>query len=122
MARKPIITNVEIDENAIGNKIRNLIDDTLMEQIHSLFERMMEPYVPYLSGTLSQTTEVTARSVKYTQPYAHYQYVGEEFNHTLVYHPLATSYWNKAMMTNEGEAFILQVQELLRRRARELYG
>ena len=122
MAYPHITTKVIVDENAIGAQVENLIDDTLMLQIHTEFERKMEKYVPWLSGTLAQTTEVSAEGVTYIQPYAHYQYVGEDFNFTKDTHPLATAYWDKAMMTNEGEAFIKQVQVLLRRRAKELYG
>lgn len=115
-------TKVYVNEAELEHKIENLIDDTLMLRIHSLFERMMDKYVPYLNGPLSRTAEVTAKGVTYVQPYARYQYVGEDFNHTTEVHPLATAYWDKAMMTNEGEAFTKQVQMLLKQRAKELYG
>jgi len=118
-----LTTKVEVNEAALGRKLDELlVDDKLMFQIHSLFERMMNKYVPYLNGPLSRTAEVTSHGVIYNQPYAHYQYVGEDFNHTKEVHPLATAYWDKAMMTNEGEAFTKQVQMLLKQRARELYG
>ena len=61
----------------------------------------MNPFVPMESGMLSQTFLTSADTntgyVEYIQPYAHYQYVGEDLNHSKEMHPLATSYWDKAM-------------------------
>lgn len=37
-------------------------------------------------------------------------------------HPKATMMWDKVMMTEQGDAFVKQVKDLLVRRARELYG
>lgn len=63
--------------------------------------RHMNPFVPMESGVLSQTFLTRADNesgyVEYVQPYAHYQYVGEDLNHSKEMHPLATSYWDKAM-------------------------
>ncbi len=38
-----------------------------------------DPYVPMKEGPLSQSTIVSEEGVTYTQPYAHYQYVGEVY-------------------------------------------
>ena len=63
--------------------------------------RYMNPFVPMESGMLSQTFLTSADTntgyVEYIQPYAHYQYVGEDLNHSKEMHPLATSCWDKAM-------------------------
>jgi hypothetical protein len=115
-------TTINVDEEAISAKIEELIDDTVMLQIHNLFAKMCDPYVPFLEGPLSQTIEVTPQGVKYTQPYAHYQYHGVGFNHTKDYHPLATAFWDKVMMQERGEEFIKQVEAILKARARKLYG
>lgn len=117
-----IQTNVTINEDAIGAKIEALIDDTTMLEIHNLFAKMCDPYVPFLEGPLSQTIEVSPKSVKYVQPYARYQYYGVGFNHTKDYHPQSTALWDKVMMSEHGEEFVEQVKEILARRARELYG
>lgn len=106
----------------IRKRLDDLVDETLMLQIHSAFERYCEEYVPFLTGALAQTTRVTPEYVEYIQPYAHYQYVGEDFNHTLIYHPKATAYWDKAMMTEKGEAFLREVKALIIRRAKDIYG
>lgn len=117
-----ITTTVTVDEEAIGAKIESLIDDEVMLQIHDLFAKMCDPYVPFLEGPLSQTTEITPQGVRYTQPYAHYQYHGIGFNHTLDYHPLATAFWNEVMMQEHGEEFIAQVENILKAKAKKLYG
>lgn len=117
-----ITTRVEVDVNAIGQKLENLLDSRTMLELNNLFAKYMDPYVPFLEGPLSQTVEVSPEYVKYIQPYARYQYYGTEFNHTLDYHPLASAMWDEAMMRDRGDEFLAEVQEILKRRARELYG
>ena len=118
-----IKTTVYIDQRAIENKLTKLLkDERVMLEIHNEFARMCNPYVPFLEGPLSQTIEVTPWWVKYTQPYAHYQYTGDGFNFTKDYHPLATAYWDKAMMRDHGEEFTATVNQILQRRAKEIYG
>lgn len=118
---------VEIDPSKIQGKISNLIDEQTMLMIHQELSKMCEPYVPFLSGTLSGSgvANVTAQGVTYSTPYARYQYYLHDMNEDLagvtnrtrVYHPLATSYWDKAMMMYEGDVFKERVREILIRRA-----
>ena len=119
---KTLKTQVHINDKALEDKIERLKDNATMLEIHNLFAKMMDPYVPFLEGPLSQTIEITPDYVRYTQPYAHYQYNGTEFDFTKDYHPLASAEWDKAMLSVKKEEFILQVREILKRRARELYG
>lgn len=114
--------DVSVNEQSIGAKLVNLIDDNTMLEIHNLLAKMCDPYVPFLEGPLSQTIEVSPKSVKYIQPYARYQYYGVGFNHTKDYHPQSTALWDRVMMSEHGEEFITQVKEILARRAREIYG
>ena len=111
----------ELEKYAVDT-VDSFIDETLMKRIHSAFERYCEPYVPFLHGPLSQTTEVTSDYVEYKVPYAHYQYTGIWFDHTLTHHPLASAFWDKAMLSAQGEEFLEQVKALIVHRARELYG
>lgn len=113
---------VEINDATIKRKLDSLIDSRTMLQIHNLLAKMCDPYVPFLEGPLSQTVEVTPKSVKYVQPYARRQYYGTDFNHTTDYHPQATALWDKAMMRDRREEFVEQVRQILRQRAREIYG
>lgn len=112
----------KIDDQALKAKLENLCDDETMLEIHNLLATMCDPYVPFLEGPLSQTIEVTPEYVRYTQPYAHYQYYGEGFNHTREHHPLASAKWDEAMLRDKKDEFLEGVKEILVRRAKELYG
>lgn len=71
--------DVKIDEKALQMKLENLIDAKTMLEVHKTFEKMCVPYVPMDEGILVSTTQVTPEYVRYTQPYAHYMYVGEVY-------------------------------------------
>lgn len=143
---------VEVDEKAIENRITNLIDDTTMLMIHKLLAMMCDPYVPFDTGVLSQTLEITPEWVRYNTPYAHYMYMGLVYGQNIPIirqgqlvgffsrpgvtktptgdvitynrskHPLATAEWDKAMFRDRQEEFLTQVQAILYRRGRQLYG
>ena len=88
--------------------------------------RLMDPYVPADNLVLAKNTNVYTEGdkgiVEYMSPHAHYQYVGKLYvssitgssyagkgeykvptgknlKYSTFRHPLATSYWDKAMMT-----------------------
>lgn len=116
-------TEVSVNELNIDHKLSTLFnDEKTMLQIHNEFARLCNPYVPFLEGPLSQTVEVYSDRVRYSQPYAHYQYYGVNFNHTLDYHPLASAMWDKAMLRDHREDFLIAIRNVLVRRAKELYG
>lgn len=128
--------DVSVDVSSITRKFDNLINEETMLAIHNLFAKMCDEYVPFLEGPLSQSAfaQVTPDYVQYGGkgyttsnrpggvPYARYQYYGVGFNHTKDYHPKATAYWDKAMMSEKGEVFCNQVKQILVRRAKQLYG
>lgn len=144
---------VDVDLTGIEGKLQRLTsDDDVMRKIHALLAKECDPYVPMDTGTLAQSTEITKDYVRYTQPYAHYQYTGEVYgdnipimengmivgwfskpgvkkhptgraiNYNQSVHPKASKEWDKAMMQERGEIFTQQVKEILVQRARELYG
>lgn len=117
-----IDVSAKLNDEAIREKLNNLLDAEAGTEIHNLLATMCDPYVPFLEGPLSQTIEVTPYFVRYTQPYAHYQYNGEGFNHTLEHHPLASAKWDEAMLRDKRDEFLAGVKEILVRRAKELYG
>ena len=149
-----ITTTVTIDSEAIQNKIENLIDDTVMLQIHNEFAKLLYPYVPFDTGSLrdSSFANVTPQYVRYATEYAHYMYegviygpnfpikdkqgniigwrspIGEGSKHNtrrpIEYHknPKATHHWDEAMMREQKDVFLKKVQEILKRRAKQLYG
>ena len=118
-----IRVNVEVNAPAIQDKLSALFhDDRTMLEIHNLFAKTIDPWVPYLNGPLSQTVEVTPQYIRYTVPYAHYQYYGVGFDHTREVHPLASAMWDKVAMQAKRTSFEARVKEILVRRAKELYG
>lgn len=117
-----VTAEVHIDSEELNDKLTSLLTPEIMLELHNLFAKMCDPYVPFLEGPLSQTVEVKPEGNRYIQPYARYQYYGTNFKHTLDYHPLASARWDRAMMTDKGEEFLEQVKQILIRRAKELYG
>lgn len=114
-----VAVDIGVDPELLEAKLMGLLDKATMLECHNELARYCDPYVPFLEGPLSQTIEVTPEYVRYTQPYAHYQYVGEEFNHTTDYHPLASAYWDQAMMRDKGEEFLAQIKRIITERHRD---
>ncbi len=110
--------------------------------IYNTLAKKCDPYVPMQEGTLAQTVDVTPDGVTYNQPYARYQYYGEVYgpnipiiengiivgwfsppnqkkhptgrsiNYSKEKHPLATSFWDKAMMRDHGDEFEKEVHDV----------
>lgn len=127
-------------------------DKTFGIELHNILAKMCDPYVPMMDGDLSQTIEVTPEYVRYKMPYAHYQYTGIVYGpnipitedgvivgwfsppgqpkfptgypiqYNTQMHPLATKEWDKAMMRDNKDEFLAEVQAALRRRYNDLYG
>lgn len=142
---------VDLNDTDIVSRFTSLCsDESVMLQIHNLLAQMCDPYVPMETGNLAQTLEITPEYVRYISPYAHYQYTGEIYgpNYPIIQngvivgwrsppkksptgraitysteqHPLATSHWDRVMIQDKGEEFSEKVTEILKRRAKELYG
>ena len=88
----------------------------------------MDKYVPFDEGTLATrviangqpTNNVQPSWIIYDVPYARYQYRGmredgthkiNEANRNRTYHPLATSYWDKHMVSAEMKDVVKEVQD-----------
>lgn len=129
--------------NALRKRISEFNNDTTMLAVHNTLAKMCDPYVPMQNGPLSQTSQVSPQGVRYVQPYARYQYYGEVYGpnipikedgdiigwfspkgqrkhptgrpltYSTEYHPLATSFWDKAMMRDHGDEFIKEVRDIL---------
>ena len=114
--------NVNVNVDSIDNKLNSLIkDDATMLEIHNLFAKTIDPWVPFLEGPLSQTVEIEPHLIRYIQPYARYQYYGVGFNHTKDYHPLASAMWDQAAMQVKRDDFVKQVMNIIKRRARKVW-
>ena len=118
-------------------------NETTMTAVHNTLAKWCDPYVPMQNGPLSQTVQISAQGVRYIQPYARYQYYGEVYGpnipiieggdivgwfspkgkkkhptgrpltYSKEYHPLATSFWDKAMLRDHREEFVDEVKGIL---------
>ena len=122
--------DIDINQELIESKIAHLLDEKTMLEVNNTLARFCNDYVPMLEGPLSQTIQVTSDCVTYIQPYSHYQYYLHDMhadlagltNRTRIHHPKASSYWDKAMMLEKGDAFKEEIRRIIARRAREIYG
>lgn len=128
---KRISCDVHLDDKAILAKLDRVIsNDVTMLELNQLLARYCDPYVPFLEGVLAQTLSITPQGVTYHSPYAHYQYFLHDMNEDLagttnrtrIRHPLATSYWDKAMMQQQGDSFLKEVQAVIDRRLKQENG
>ena len=105
-------------------------------------KRLMDPYVPARNLMLAQNVSIYAEDdegiVHYRSPYAHYQYKGvlyvssitgsafassgeykvptsRKLEYSKFRHPLATSQWDKAMVTARGDDLTAAVQRFIKR-------
>ena len=119
-----IKTEVTINELALQNKLEALIkDESVMTEVHEKFAETIFPYVPYDTGRLSeQDVRVDATGVTYYAPYAAKNYYGDDINHKKEKHPLATSHWDEVAMQTKKEEFAKEVEDILKRKAKELNG
>ncbi len=114
--------NTEVTWNIpnIEKKLDSLVDDSLMTKVHQTYAKIIDPWTPYLTGKLHRTFTVDAEKVTYLVPYAAKKYYGEVYTKTV--HPLATSHWDTIAMQTEMPLFEQRVKELLKERAKEIYG
>ena len=101
---------VKIDTKKLASQFEALKDDNVMYQIHDLFAKMCDPYVPMYEGVLSQNGHagqyltITKSGVRWfaksdpsdTVSYAHYQYVGEVYgpNIPIIENGIITGWWS----------------------------
>ena len=80
----------------------------------------MDKYVPFDTGDLATIIDERPDKIIYEMPYARYQYFGmrddgsypiNEANRNRTYHPLATSYWDKHMVSAEMRDIEKEVQD-----------
>lgn len=115
-----------------------IIDDKAKLFFANNVARRMEQFWAKDTGTLSTTHDIQPDYIHYTQPYAHYMYVGKlylasngsawaksgerkhktstKINYSRDKNPLATSYPDKAMMRKDGEALADEMTDYFRRR------
>ena len=101
-------------------------DGRVMQYLTTTADRLMNPFVPMQNGVLRRLkTYPSTTKIKYTSPYAHYQYKGLKAkgasrpkgikrkisNEKLNYHTAGTGpEWDKLMMQQKGKELIQDVQ------------
>lgn len=117
---------VMLDRRVINKQLRaelsKVNNPTTMVAIHNTLAKRCDPYVPFLNGPLSQTNVVSAEGVRYIQPYARYQYYGNDFNFTRDFHPLASAQWDKAMLKDHRDEFVAEVKDIIEWRIQKANG
>ena len=114
------VTNVQVDMSSINGKVEALLDPVTMLQIQQVFAEIIDPWTPFLTGKLHSDLTITDEGVTYNVPYAREKYYGTVF--CKEFHPLATSQWDKVAMETQMPLLVEKVTEILRARAKELYG
>ena len=114
------VTKVQVDMSGVQAKLDEFLDPVTMLQIQSIFAEVIDPWTPFLTGQLHSDLTITDEGVTYNSSYAADKYYGEVFCKD--YHPLATSHWDKVAMETQMPLMIEKVTEILKVRAKELYG
>lgn len=109
------VTKVTVDTTEIINKLNSLTqDEDTMTLIHANYAKILDPYVPYDTGYLSQdSVEIESDGVVYTADYAWRQYYGEDFKHKTEVHPLATARWDEVAMQTQSDVVQAMVRDVL---------
>jgi Minor capsid protein len=76
---------------------------------------IMGDYVPFLAGDLKGSAIISPWHVKYTQPYAKYQYYGDGFNFTTDFNPKARSHWDEPLKTTHLAQFTDEISNYIKR-------
>ena len=75
----------DIPATLLQDKLWKIVNDEKTgREIHGVLKECLEPYVPKKSGQLRSSAKVYPKSLRYTAPYAHYQYQGEVYGPNLI--------------------------------------
>lgn len=88
---------VELDESKIIRKVTN---DRFGLLVSKTWRDLIDPYVPYRTGSLAGVTGSTVTTdpwkIWYRMNYAEYVYFSNNWNFSKEMHPSATDHWDKA--------------------------
>ena len=97
-------------------KIKGLFDNEAMTFVHSTYHKLMYDYIPFDTGTLADSVDITPEYVHFKQPYAKKQYTGDNFNFSKEKHPLACARWDKQALTARREQFEKSIQNHMKKK------
>jgi hypothetical protein len=88
---------VELDESKIIRKVTN---DRFGLLVSKTWRDLIDPYVPYRTGSLAGVTDQTVTTdpweIWYRMTYAEYVYFSNKWKFSKEMHPSATDHWDKA--------------------------
>lgn len=112
-----INTDVTVNVDAISQRIESAIrDEGVRLQTHQVFADIIDPWIPYDTGNLSQDITITPECVTYNADYAFDQYYNTQYRHKTEHHPLATARWDKVAMQTEKEHLAQEVKDIVVRK------
>ena len=131
-------------DNFLGHEFIEFIrnpGDAVMYEINKFLAELFEPYVPFDTGVLANSVEVTAEGISYNTDYAHYVYEGEVYGPNLQIvdketgeivwrspkgkskyptgrlmtytNPLATRHWDETAIANNRELVNQTVRDII---------
>lgn len=106
---------VKIEMNNPNRIFNRIVTNPKRIEINKMVERYMAPYVPRDTGTLMNSTTVDESGVTYNANYAMVNYKGTDRNFSKEKNPLATAYWDKAMMTAKSGVVSREAERIINR-------
>lgn len=100
-------------------KLRSVIDGNTRLFANESLYRHAVPYIPRETGTLMELVEITEKGIRFTQPYAHYQWYGlsksgNPLHYSKSQHPLATDHWEEQVKLNHYDTIIREIKNYIR--------
>ena len=119
------IVNAEMNQGAVFDKINAVTHNVgTMIDISRKVVEVIDPYVPYDTGNLSNSATfvhtLEGTSIVYEAPYASKVYHGVDIAFHKDKHPLATAYWDKVAMQNERTRLAREAEAILKEKARQV--
>lgn len=96
--------------------------------IHDIYAQLTEKYVPFKTGALNQSVEVTDEAITWGDWYGFVHYAiypyrgvrnGKRMHYTTTFHPLARSHWDQAVLKYDMRSFKWRVTNELKKIAEE---
>lgn len=103
---------VDIDTKKVANR---LINDKVKLFANQEASRLLDPFVPFRKGNLSQNKVITSEYIHYKSPYAKRIYNGKGLNFNKDYHPLATAYWDKVGMVSQKDKLVKAIENYMQK-------
>lgn len=98
--------------NSIFNRI---FSKDIKLYANSTWQKLIDPYVPFRYGNLSQNIDITQDYIHYKSPYAKRMYYGEGFHFNKDRHPLATAKWDKVASFSQKDKLIESIESYFKR-------